>query len=187
MAAAARSARSCRRRAVRCPPGSVTGPPVGRLGGGAGSRDCTAPSPGRTRRRCLPVRAGPDPDDGQVIIVVEVVIAVVIDLVAEFVAVGGAVAPDIEQFGFEEELVAEREQRGDDVLAGVVVPVAVVGARARVRDVTAQRHPIAWGDGDDGDVRRGPRSLDLAGDGARIDHDVEHRAVLRVLLAAAQA
>ena len=99
------------------------------------------------------------------------------------VGICGAVAPEVEELGFEEELVAEREHRGDDVLAGVAVPVVVVGAGAVGADVAPQRHAVARRHLDGGDVRRRPRALDLAGDDPGFDDDVEHRAVLGVLLA----
>ena len=116
------------------------------------------------------------------VVAVAGVVAVLVVLV-----VGCTAAPQVEEFGFEEELVAEREHRRDDVLARVVVPVVVVGTRAGVLHVATQRHPVAGRDRHHRDVRRRARALDLAGDGAGIDHDVEHRTVLRVLLAATQA
>ena len=40
------------------------------------------------------------------------------------------VAPHGEQFGFDQELVTQGVQRGDDVLTGMPAPVVVVGAGA---------------------------------------------------------
>ena len=50
----------------------------------------------------------------------------------------------------------------------------------------SQRHPVAGSHLDRGDVRRRPRPLDLARDDAGLDEDVEHGAVLGVLLATAK-